>query len=572
MRGWHSRCTTWSALCAALCLGDAAPAASPILLRDVTRQTGITFQHTDGSSGRRYIVETVASGVATFDYDGDGLTDIFFLNGSPLAGAAADPPSRPALYRNCGGGTFQEMTLPSGLGKTGYGLAVAVGDYDNDGYPDVYVSHFGPNVFYRNNGDGTFTDVTIATGTAGGDSQKVGAGVSFLDADGDGCLDLFVANYLRFSNDRHVTALRRGVPVYASPEQYPPWPAALYHNRGDGTFSDVSRESGVSQSAGRGMGIVCADYDNDGSTDIFVANDGSPNSLLHNDGRGRFQDVGVAAGIAYDYQGRVQGSMGVDCGDYDNDGLLDFYKTAFQRQMATLYRNLGRGLFDDVTLVSGAGAGTSQNVTWGCAFVDLDNDGDRDLFVACGHVYDNVERFDDTTSYRARNLVLQNILRETGQAKFVDISDRCGDGLQARQSSRGVAADDLDNDGAIDLVVLNSRALPTIVRNLLNETGSHNHWLDIRLQGRRTNRDGVGAQVKVVAGDLIQLDEVHSGRGYQSHYGTRLHFGLGPHDRADRIEVRWIGGGVDVLKNVAVDRSLLITEGSGQPGFLGHGP
>ncbi len=562
---------TLTAWWVALSLGSTAPAASPILLRDVTRQTGITFQHTDGSSGRRYIVETVASGVATFDYDGDGLTDIFFLNGSPLAGAA-DSPSRPALYRNCGGGTFQEMTLPSGLGKTGYGLAVAVGDYDNDGYPDVYVSHFGPNVFYRNNGDGTFTDVTSANGTACGDSQKVGAGVSFLDADGDGCLDLFVANYLRFSYDRHVTALRREVPVYAGPEQYPPWSAAMYHNQGDGTFSDVSRESGVSQCAGRGMGVVCADYDNDGSTDIFVANDGSPNSLLHNDGRGRFQDVGVAAGIGYDYQGRVQGSMGVDCGDYDNDGLLDFYKTAFQRQMATLYRNLGRGLFDDVTLVSGAGAGTSQNVTWGCAFVDLDNDGDRDLFVACGHVYDNVERFDDTTSYRARNLVLQNTLRETGEAKFVDISDRCGDGLQARQSSRGVAADDLDNDGAIDLVVLNSRAPPTIMRNLLNETGSRNHWLDIRLLGRRTNRDGVGAQVKVVAGDLIQLDEVHSGRGYQSHYGTRLHFGLGPHDRADRIEVRWIGGGVDVLKNVTVDRSLLITEGAGQPGFLGPGP
>ena len=305
------------------------------------------------------------------------------------------------------------------------------------------------------------------------------------------------------------------------------------------------------------MGMVSADYDNDGDTDVFVANDVSANFLFQNDGQGKFEEVGLTAGVAYDVFGSPQGSMGVDCGDYDNDGLLDFYQTSYQLQHAVLYRNFGAGMFQDVSAATGAGEGTVPNVTWGSGFVDFDNDGHRDLFVACGHLQDNIESYDRTTSYFARNILLRN----TGDGQFVNVSDRAGDGMQVKLSSRGAAFDDLDNDGDIDVVVLNSRREPTVLRN---DSPRGNHWLQVRLVGVKTNRDGVGAQVRVTAGDLAQIDEVHSGRGYQSHYGTRLHFGLSRHGRVDRIEVRWIGGGVDVFENVPADRLVTIVEGSGR--------
>ncbi|MFH1918329.1 MAG: CRTAC1 family protein, partial [Planctomycetota bacterium] len=282
------------------------------------------------------------------------------------------------------------------------------------------------------------------------------------------------------------------------------------------------------------------------------------NFLFQNDGTGKFEEVGLITGAACDLHGNPQGSMGVDCGDYNNDGWLDFYQTSFQRQHSVLFQNLGDGLLEDVTFLSGAGAGTVAQVTWGNGLVDFDNDGDRDIFVACGHLHDLVDRFDDTTSYLARNILLMN----TGDGKFIDVSRAGGDGLSVKLSSRGAAFDDLDNDGDVDVVILNSRREPTILRN---ESVSENHWLQIRLRGVKTNRDGVGARVKLAAGELTQMDEVHSGRGYQSHYGTRLHFGLGRHDRIDRIEVRWMGGGVDVLEDLAADQLLTITEGGTTP-------
>ncbi len=538
-----------------LCLLCPAPAQSPIQLRDVTAGTGIHFTHTDGSCGRRYIMETVSAGLALFDYDGDGDIDVYFLNGSPLPGAQLDPPPVNALYRNDGDFHFTDVTRQAGVGDPGYGLGVAAGDYDNDGDLDLYLNNYGPNVFYRNNGDGTFTDVTRETGTGNGD--KMGAGTCFLDIDGDGDLDLYVAAYLEFSYDTHVRPTWRGLPVYPGPEFFPPVPDTLYRNNGDGTFTDVSAQSGIAAQAAWGMGMVSADYDNDGDTDIFVANDVTSNYLFENDGHGKFDQIGLLAGVAYDLHGDAQGSMGVDCADYDNDGLLDFYQTSYQTQLATLFRNVGGGLFEDVTLLSGAGTGTQQYVTWGTGLVDFDNDGHRDLFIACGHLLDNVDLFDDTTSYRVRNILLRN----TGKGKFVDVSNSSGDGMLPRLSSRGAAFDDLDNDGDVDAVILNSRQPPTVLRN---DSAHQNHWLEIRLQGTKTNHDGVGAHVKVVAGDLTQLDEVHSGRGYQSHFGMRLHFGLARHDHVDRIEVRWIGGGVDLLEHVDVDRLLTITEGSGQ--------
>jgi len=303
-------------------------------------------------------------------------------------------------------------------------------------------------------------------------------------------------------------------------------------------------------------GLALFDYDNDGYPDIFVANDVSPNSLFHNDRRGKFKDVALLAGVACDINGQANANMGVDCADYNNSGLLSFYVTNYQDQLALLFKNIGHGTFEDVTLPSGAGSGTLPYVAWGCGFVDLDNDGHRDLFMVCGHTQDNVELFDDTTSYRCRCIVLRNM----GNGKFVNVTDQCGDVAKLKMVGRGVAFDDLDNDGRMDVVILNSNDKPTILRN---ESVTGNHWIQVRLRGVKTNRDGVGARVYVVAGDLKQMDEVHSGRGYQSHWGTRLHFGLAKNKRVERIEVHWPRSGVvDILEDVPADQLLVIVEGS----------
>jgi hypothetical protein len=544
------RCTTRACLMLA-CLSTAADAQCPIQLRDVTKQTGISFVHTDGSSGRRYIVETVCCGLALFDYDRDGDVDIYFLNGAPLPGTKVTVPPKNALYRNDGNWKFTDVTEQALVGDTGYGLGVCAGDYDNDGDQDIYLNNFGPNVLYRNNGDGTFTDVTKEAGV--GNGSQVGAGTCFLDIDKDGDLDLYVSNYVDFAYQKHEPRLINGFPAYVGPMQYGPVADTLYRNDGNGTFTDVSAESGIAAYPGTGMGMICADYDDDGDTDVVVGNDAAANFVLQNDGSGKFQEVGLLTGLAYDLHGIGHGTMGVECGDYNNDGRLDFQMTSYHGQLATLYENLGLGLFEDVTRRTRAGAATLSTVTWGNGLVDFDNDADRDLLIACGHLQDNIERWDNTKTYAVRNLLLMN----TGNGKFVNVSDQCGDGLAARLSSRGAAFDDLDNDGDVDVVILNSRRQPTVLRN---DSARKNHWLQIRLRGTRTNRDGVGARVKVVTADLTQVDEVHSGRGYQSHYGMRLHFGLGRHDHVDRVEVRWIGGGKDVFENIDVDRVVTLTE------------
>ncbi len=530
----------------------AADTPVPIRLTDVTRQTGISFVHTDGSAGRRYIVETVSCGLATLDYDGDGDIDIYFLNGAPLPGAPhRDPPPRNALYRNDGDWKFTDVTQAAGVGDTGYGLGVCVGDYDNDGDEDIYLNNFGPNVLYRNNGDGSFTDATAAAGV--GNGNKVGAGACFLDMDGDGDLDLYVANYVDFTVAKNQSRFINGYPAYVGPMIYGPVADSLFRNNGDGTFADVSVESGIAARAGTGMGVVAADYDGDGDTDVVVGNDAMANFVWKNDGSGHFEEVGLLSGLAYDLNGVGQGSMGVECADADNDGRLDFYVTSYQKQWAILYRNLGGGFFEDATYATGAGAGTFHRVTWGAGLVDFDNDGDRDLFIACGHLQDTVDLWDDTTSYKTRNLLLEN----TGSGKFADISDRVGDGLSATCSSRGAAFDDLDGDGDMDGVILNARDHPTLLRN---DSETRNHWVGIRLRGTRSNRDGIGARIELVAGDLHLVDEVHSGRGYQSHYGMLPHFGLGPRTRIDRLTIRWIGGGTNSLGGLPVDRVLTISE------------
>jgi len=550
--GW----SLWRWMVAAgACVGllSAAHAQGPIRLVDVSAKVGIRFRHTHGGSGKLYMLEPMSAGVALFDYDSDGDVDIYFLNGAPLKGTKVDAPPKNALYRNDGNWTFTDVTDRSGLGDTGYGLGVAVGDYDNDGDPDVYLNNYGPNVLYRNNGDGTFTDVTKKAGVANG--HQVGAGANFLDMDADGDLDLFVSNYVGFTYDNHKIIYQAGRPAYSGPADYPPTSNNLYRNNGDGTFTEVSAASGIGKHKGTGMGTVCLDFDNDGDTDIYVANDGLGNFLFRNDGTGKFEEVGLASGAGYDLNGDAQSSMGIGCGDYNNDGWIDLYVTGYQGELTALYKNLGSGSFDDVTRLAGAGAGTVPHVNWGNEFVDFDNDGDRDLFIANGHFEREAREVADSASYLSPNILLMN----TGDGKFVNVSDKSGSGLQVKLCSRGAGFDDLDNDGDIDVVILNWKERPTILRN---DSPGGNHWLQVRLRGTKTNRSGVGARVKVTAGDLVQVDEVHSGRGYQSHYGTRLHFGLGKADRIDRIEVRWIGGGVDVLKNVRADRLVTIAEGS----------
>jgi enediyne biosynthesis protein E4 len=527
---------------------------SPIQLRDVTRETGIAFVHTDGSSGHRYIVETVSCGLALLDYDGDGDVDIYFLNGAALPGTTVTAPPKNALYRNDGGWKFTDVTEQAGVGDTGYGLGVCTGDYDNDGDLDIYVNNFGPNVLYRNNGDGTFTDVTRQAGVGAGD--QVGAGACFLDMDGDGDLDLFVANYVAFNFQNHQISHMSGFPAYVGPLHYPPTANVLYRNNGDGTFTDVSVASGIAAHLGTGMGMIGVDYDGDGDTDIVVGNDLGANSVFQNDGTGKFSEVGLALGLAYDALGNVHGTMAVESADWNNDGWFDFYMTSYQRQLATLYQSRGGVYFEDVTRQTGAGTDTYPHVTWGTGLIDFDNDGHRDLFIACGHLIDNVEQFDDTTSYHARNILLRN----SGQGRFVNVSDQCGDGLLPKLSSRGAAFDDLDNDGDIDVVILNSRREPTILRN---DSPGTKHWIQVQLRGTKSNRDGIGARVTVAAGDLTQIDEVHSGRSYQSDFGKRLHFGLGQHEKVDQIQVKWIGGGVDIIRDPGINRVVTIVEGSG---------
>ncbi|MHB8901479.1 MAG: CRTAC1 family protein, partial [Thermoguttaceae bacterium] len=518
-------------------------------------ESGIRFRHNDGGSGEGYIVEGVVGGLALLDFDNDGLIDIYFLHGRALKGTNLETPLRNALYRNLGNWTFADVTEETGVGEGGYGLGVTAADYDNDGDQDLYLNNFGPNVLYRNNGDGTFSDATAEAGVGNGD--KVGAGTTFLDIENDGDLDLYVGNYVDFTYDNHVPIVVGSQRFHAGPRFYSPVPDTLYRNNADGTFTDVSMASGIGSLAGYAMGLVCGDFDDDGDCDVFICHDESANFLFRNDGRGKFEEVALVAGVAYDFNGKENSSMGVDCGDYDNDGRLDLFMTDYQAEMPVLYHNLGQGLFEDATSAAGITNDLYPHVTWGTALADLDNDGDRDLFVACGH-FDRIEEIDDRTALKVPNFVLMNM----GAGTFVDVSKSCGDGLKVVESSRGVGGDDLDNDGDLDMVVLNTNAAPTILRNDLDR---QNRWLEIDLEGTRSNRDAVGARVRVVAGDLVQVAEVHSGRGYQSHFGSRLQFGLGSRQKVDRVEVRWPGGTSEMFSDINSDHLLRLKEGGGSP-------
>lgn len=548
------QCPMFTLLAAILVLNVAMAQQQPtIRLTDVTDASGIAFRHTHGGDGHQYLVEAVSAGLALLDYDRDGLVDIYFLNGAKLRGTDSPGTPKNRLYKNLGNWEFLDVTPQAGVGDPGFGLGVSAADYNNDGYVDLYVNNFGPNVLYCNNGDGTFSDRTVEASVS--DDHKVGAGAAFLDMDADGDLDLYSANYIKQPYERHVLRTVGGYPWYPSPRDFDPEPDTLYRNEGNGTFTDVSRESGIAAHAGTGMGMVCADYDDDGDTDVYVCNDVRGNFLFENDGAGHFEENALLRGTAYNMHGDENGSMGVDCADYDNDGHLDFYMTDYAGELPVLYRNLGNRFLTDATLLAGAGKGLLPHVTWGTAFGDLDNDGDCDLLVGCGHLQDYIEFVDDSTAFRVPNAVLRN----DGKGRFTNVSAAAGSGLAPRESTRGLGLDDLDNDGDIDAVMLNARAAPTLARNDTSPTG---HWLRIRLVGITASRDGVGARVTVVTKTGRQIREVISGRGYQSHFGLTLHFGLGPETHVQRVQVRWLGEPrPEVWHDLAADRTWLLRQG-----------
>lgn len=525
-----------------------------IAFEDVSSQTGIDFAHADGSSGEHFLIEAVASGLASFDYDRDGRTDVYFLNGAALQGTQYRETPVNGLYRNLGDWRFSQVPPAKGAADPSYSLGVAIGDYDNDGFEDIFISNFGPNTLFRNNGDGTFSQVDAGGTTACGD--KTGGGASMVDIDADGNLDIYAASYIEFSYDVPATVFR-GRKTYGGPLLYPKEADNLLHNQGNGQFVDISQKSGIGKLKEWGMGTICFDFDLDGDADIFVANDSTQNFLWENDGNGSFEEVALIRGVAYDHRGDPQGSMGADVADINTDSLPDLFQTAYTMQLATLYANVGPGFFDDVTLRTGAGAGTLYPVNWGTGFADFDNDGDRDLFLANGHIHDNMDDLDDTVSYKIKNQIMQN---QAG--KFVDVSAECGPGLRVEESSRGSVIDDFDLDGRPDVIVLNSRTSSTILHNQSPASGG---WILLDLVGVACNRSAIGARVVVQAGKIRQTLEVHSGRGYQSHFGSRLHFGVGAASLIDRIEVHWPGGSSETFSQIAPNALLLLRQGSGEP-------
>ncbi|HWX39771.1 MAG TPA: CRTAC1 family protein [Blastocatellia bacterium] len=527
---------------------------------DVTEAAGIRFKHLSAAE-KRYIVESMSGGVALFDYDNDGWLDIYLTNSLTVDNAANPKAARCALYHNNRDGTFTDVTEKSGLAYPGWAMGVATGDYDGDGWVDIYVTCLGGNHLYHNNGDGTFSDVTDKAGVADG---RWSTGAAFADYDNDGKLDLFVSNYVDFrlkdlpDFGKGKFCQYRGVPVQCGPRGLPGAGDSLFHNNGDGTFSEVSRKAGVSDPEGRyGMSALWTDMDMDGWLDLYVANDSGPNFLYRNNRDGTFKDIALAAGCAVKEDGTEQGSMGLAIGDYNHDGMLDIFVSNFADEPKTLYRQEKGLLFSDVAFASRIGPIGIPYVGWGTDFIDFDNDGWVDLMEVNGHVYPQLENPSLGTQYAQRILLFHNERNGT----FSEVAANCGDALMRRRVSRGAAFGDIDNDGDVDVVINNLDGAPTLLRN---DGGNKNNWINIKAIGARGNRDALGARVKVTAGDLVQVKEIYSGGSYISQNDTRLHFGLAKKTRVDSIEVRWPSGEkTEVIRDVVVNQFLVIQEGRG---------
>jgi enediyne biosynthesis protein E4 len=524
----------------------------PLHLVSVAEEAGIRTLNIS-SPTKDFLVDVTGTGAAFFDYDNDGLLDVLIVNASSHERMAAGGDRMVALYRNLGRGRFINVTDRARLTRLGWGQGVCIADYDNDGFQDIHVTAIGPNVLWRNNGDGTFTDVSRASGL---DDPRWSTGCAFGDYDRDGYVDLYVANYIAFDRTtvppRGAVCRFMNIDILCGPRPLPPEPDALYRNLGNGTFVDMTDAAGVAMPGHYGFGVVFADLDDDGWPDIYVANDSMPNALFHNQGDGTFVEKGLLAGVAVRTDGLEQAGMGVDAGDYTGDGRLDLVVTNFSQDHTTLYRNEGDMLFSDVSLPAGMILG--PHLGWGVGFVDLDNDGLLDLFVANGHLYVDVERT-GTSTYRQRNQIFRNL----GGGRFQVAADVGGDGLQVEESSRGAAFGDYDNDGAVDVLVVNMDAPPTLLRN----QSANGRWIGVRLVGVASNRDAIGARVTAEVGERRQTAEVRSGGSYVSHNDMRVRFGLGPAAGVDRLVIRWPSGRVETVPRLAANRYYVIREGEG---------
>ena len=523
--------------------------AQPPIFVDATEEAGIHFKHSNGKTEHKHIIETMGSGVVFFDYDTDGDADLYFVNSGGIPQARQDTQQARlgnVLYRNEGDGRFIDVTEISGTGDTGYGMAAAAGDIDNDGDADLYVANFGQDTLYRNNGDGTFTDITKAAGI---DNTLWGIAAIYLDFDVDGDLDIFVVNYLVYELSMPVTTFK-GIVGYGHPRSYEGTPDVLYRNNGDGTFTNITETAGVTNpTEGRGMAAVACDYDNDGFPDIYVTNDTNRNFLYRNNGDGTFTDESLFIGVGYDESGVAEGSMGVDCGDYNGDGWLDLIVANSEK--VTLYKNEEGLLFIDVTADSGLQQPTLPFVGFSPLFLDYDNDGHLDLFCANGHPQDVIEILMDHETYAQRDQMFQN----KGDGTYMDVSETAGAYFTEALVGRAAATADYDNDGDTDIVIMNSNQRAVLLRN---DGGNTNNWIGIKLVGSQNNRDGIGAKVTVSTEDMTQMREVKSGSSYASGSDTRLLFGLGEIQHIEKITIVWQGGTTQVLKNVSINQTLTI--------------
>jgi len=544
-----------AALVSLFLLSSSSPAGQPgapnrrARFVDVTASAKIDFVHSSGSSAQKHMVETFGSGVAWVDYDNDGFPDLYFVNGAPGA------PN--ALYHNNRDGTFSDVTRQAGVagegaGKTAYKTGVAVGDYDNDGFLDLYVTAFGPNVLYKNNGNGTFTDVTATAGVAGPPTEW-STSTGFLDYDRDGDLDLYVANYVEFpmTNSPFCGLRKEGYRMYCLPTLFDGVADRLYRNNGNGTFTDVSKQAGIANPAGKGLGVTFCDFDRDGDEDIYIANDMVRNFLYRNNGDGTFLDVAYGAGVGFDSNGKPQAGMGVDCADVDGDGLPEIFVTNFAEELNTLYQNRGDGIFEDVTQKAGLGSGFVP-LGFGTKMFDLDNDGDLDIHVTNGHVIDNVKLYQPNLTYAQKDLLYENI-----GGKFRDITDVSGPALQVPRVGRGLAVADFDNDGNLDVVISSVGQRPALLRN---QGTPGNNWITIRAEGTKSNRFGLGATITVETPEGRQVREINNAASYQSSNDVRLHIGAGKAKTISRIDVLWPSGTKQTLQNVAVNQNLVIKE------------
>jgi len=526
---------------------------------DIAVQAKLAFQHVSGSLDKKYLPETFSGGVAWIDYNQDGWPDLYLVNGSKWEDLLTGKRTvSNALFRNNRDGTFVNVTQQAGVAGNHWGMGATVADYDNDGWPDLYVCNYGPNQLYRNNQDGTFSDVTEKARV--GDSHW-SSSAGFADYDGDGWLDLYVANYVDFNHQNPPTpdCQYRGIKVHCGPKGLIPAPDVLYHNNGDGTFSDVTREAGMAVLPAYGLGVLWGDYDNDGDPDLYVANDSVANFLFENQGNGTFREVAVLAGVAYNEDGQPQAGMGIAMGDYDHDGYFDYFQTNFSGDYNSLRRNLGKGAFRDVSYSSGVALPSWQLLGWGTGFFDYDNDGWEDLFVANGHVYPQVDQHPIDMTFAEPKLVHRNL----SNGKFADVTTRLGTELTSPWSSRGAAFADVDNDGDVDVAVNNLGARPSL---FLNEGGNRSgNWLIIELISKTGNRGAVGARVTVETEQTRQMQEVTAGNSYQSSNDSRLHFGLGKSLAVKSLVIRWPDKQLQEFSGLAANRSYSLKQGEAKP-------